>query len=249
MIVLVAVAALYARDKKPAKSPRKIPQIIQTGKPGSVRLAPKWDPVAGRLSGSIESLDLESGQYYRGWFDRDGRLARIRYVDEERRPVYEYRLNRGEQGFYHNYTIIFYRDTRLTDLFPDLIAPDLSTVKKDWKCKVELNAGYLPKSFVVTDSRGIRYYFYSITYPKTGNKPGERWIVSQYFRSDSTRIGVRELVLHSGEGLVRLTVRDGQNRLIRTEKWERDYSNLETFITVTDSTGRVLERRIIPGLN
>ncbi|NOZ74238.1 MAG: hypothetical protein GXO90_02525 [FCB group bacterium] len=243
-ILLLAVSV--ARDRP--KPVRKIPQVIQTGTPRAVRLAPKWDPVSGRLLGSLEPLDLETGRYFQGRFDGEGRLSRVRYLDEERKPVYEIRLNRGDRGFYQDYVITFYQRGRLTDLYPDLIAPDLSTFKKGWQCSVKLNTGYLPKSFVMTDAQGIRYYFYSVTYPKTSNTPGERWIISQYFRSDSTRVGSRELTYRSGEGLVALTVRDGQNRLLRKEKWERDYSSLETFVTVMDSTGRVLERRIIPGL-
>jgi len=248
IILLVAIVALNARDKKPSKSPRKIPQIVQTGKPRSIRLAPRWDPVTGRLSGVIKPLDLERGNYFKGRFDQKGRLERVVYFDENRTPVYEYRLNRDEDGLYRSYSIEFFQDGQLTTINSELIASDLSVVKKGWTVRVTLNTGYLPKRFEVLDGQGIRYYFYTISYPKATNIPGERLVVSEYFRSDSTRIGSRELVYRSGEGLIMLTIRDGRNHILRQKRLERDYTNLETMVTVTDSTGRVLERRIQPGL-
>ncbi len=244
----LAVSVLTAGGKDPQKMRRKIPQVIQTGKPKSVHLAPKWDPVAGRLEGTLKPLDLERGRYFKGVFDGKGRLDRVIYFDEQRKPVYEYRLSREDDGLYRKYTVRFLQDSQLSEIEPDLIAPDLSTVKKGWRAVVDLNTGFLPKRIEALDGNDILYYYYIITYPKVSNKPGEQLAVSTYYQSDSAKVGSRELRYRTGEGLIEMTIRDAAGHVLKKTELERDYNAMETKVTVLDSTGRVLERRIRPGL-
>ncbi|RMF09095.1 MAG: hypothetical protein D6762_04410 [Candidatus Neomarinimicrobiota bacterium] len=237
-----------ARDKHQKKKPSALPQVIQKGKPRSLRMARNWDALQGALSGDITPLDLDRGKYFKGQFDRQGFLSRVTYIDEDRQPVYEVRLQRDKSHYFRHYQIRIFRQTRLQELFPDLSLPPVSSLKKGWTIRVRLNSGLYPARIAVLDKQGIQYYFYEITYPKSSNRPDGSLVAVRGFRGDSTLVGSKELVYRSGEGLIQSTWRDARGRIVRKETLERDYTAMETTRTVSDSTGRILERRILPGI-
>ena len=132
-------------------------------------------------------------------------------------------------------------------LDPRLYSHQLSEVRPGWKARFASRRDGRPKEVNVEDNIGVQYYTYKFTYAsQVDSNLVMEVIESSYFRSDSTFEGRHLVFMEEGEWLRMIQYYNQRNSSIYTLEYIHDPNMEETVEIRLDSTGREIDRKIIP---
>lgn len=206
-----------------------------------------YNPAKGIASVELQPDSL-IGEYYEIHFSADSQVVRAVYYDRHGRPVRAYEpIWQPDKENFFRYRIIFFRAMPLTRLDPHLYVPDASEIRPGWRALVTLNLHTRrAEKVVVKDRQGILYYFYTFRAEGSTARPQQWLTTARYYRADSTLIGSHQLQFDGAAGLQAIWYYDENQRLLRSKEYAIDHTREEMRVTVKDSTGRIMERRIVP---
>ena len=206
-----------------------------------------WDVEKRDLSDGLTMDQLDGRPFYEVSFSKSGRIKRVTYFDEYRRQLWSYVLRWNRDGTRSEYFIEFHVRESLTMYDEFLFTDDLSEIRPGWKAKIYEREDMRPQTAVIQDKLGQVYYYYTFKYID-GNKQSrsKEVIVSEYFRDDSTKVGMHKLFYKKNDFLRKIEFYDMKDVLIRVQSY--DYANApqEIILTVENGRGKLQENRYIP---
>jgi len=131
-----------------------------------------------------------------------------------------------------------------------LFADELSEMRRGWSAEMQEREDNRPHTVTITDKLGQVYYYYTLQYMDGGKKSRiKEMIVSEYFRDDSTKVGMHKLFYNRKEYLQKAEYYDSSDKLIYTNVYNYSKAPNELMLTTTNKRGKLLEKRIIPFSN
>ena len=97
-------------------------------------------------------------------------------------------------------------------------------MRRGWSAEMQEREDNRPHTVTITDELGQVYYYYTLQYMDGGEKSSiKEIIVSEYFRDDSTKVGMHKLFYNRREYLQKAEFYDSADKLIYTNVY--NYSN------------------------
>jgi len=206
-----------------------------------------WDVEKRDLSDGLTMDQLDGRPFYEVSFSKSGRIKRVTYFDEYRRQLWSYVFRWNRDGTRSEYFIEFHVRESLTMYDEFLFTDDLSEIRPGWKAKIYEREDMRPQMAIIQDKLGQVYYYYTFKY-LDGNKQNrsKEVIISEYFRDDSTKVGMHKLFFKKNDFLRKTEFYDKNDILLYVQSYDYVNAPKEIMLTTKDGKGKLLEKRLIP---
>ena len=209
-----------------------------------------WDIEKRDLADGLTRDQLAGKNYYEVTFNSKGRIKNVTFIDKNKRRLWSYILKWNKAGTRSKYSVEFHVRESLTFFDEFLFADELSEMRRGWSAEMKEREDNRPHTVTITDKLGQIYYFYTFQYMDGGKKSRiKEMIVSEYFRDDSTKVGMHKLFYNRKEYLQKAEYYDSADKLIYTNVYNYNNAPNELMLTTTNTRGKLLEKRIIPFSN
>ncbi|HJL74275.1 MAG: hypothetical protein QGI44_08205 [Candidatus Marinimicrobia bacterium] len=205
-----------------------------------------WDIEKRTLADGLTNDQLDGRDYYEVAFNNKGRIKNVKFIDKNKRELWSYVLIWNKAGTKSRYKVEFHIREPLTLYDEFLFVDDLSEMRKGWVAEIKEREDNRPLTVTIKDKLDQVYYFYTFKYlDGDKNNRAKEIIVSEYFREDSTKVGMHKLFYNKNEFLQKAEYYIHEDSLWRTHKY--DYSNAprEIMLTTTDQSDRLIEKRLL----
>ncbi len=205
-----------------------------------------WDIEIRNLADGLTRDQLDGKNYYEATFNNKGRIKTVTFIDRNKRRLWSYVLKWNKAGTKSKYSVEFHVREPLTLFDEFLYADELSEMRRGWSAEMQEREDNRPHTVTITDKLGQVYYYYTLQYMDGGEKSSiKEIIVSEYFRDDSTKVGMHKLFYNRREYLQKTEFYDSADKLIYTNVYNYSNAPKELMLTSTDNRGKLLEKRII----
>lgn len=185
--------------------------------------------------------------FYEVTYNKDNRIKTVTEYSNERNPLQTWNLKWSRSGKRSEYYIEFHQRGSIERLDQRLYSHQLSEVRPGWKAIFTSRRDGRPKEVKVQDNIGVGYYKYKFTYAtQVDSNVVMEVIESSYFRSDSSFEGRHLIFMEQGEWLRMIQYYNQKNSSIYTLEYIHNHELEETVEIRIDSSGREIERKIIP---
>lgn len=209
-----------------------------------------WDIEKRELADGLTRDQLDGKNYYEVTFNRKGRIKNVTFIDKNKRRLWSYALKWNKAGTRSKYSVEFHVREPLTFFDEFLFADELSEMRRGWSAEMKEREDNRPHTVTITDKIGQVYYYYKLKYMDGGkNSRYKEIIVSEYFRYDSTKVGMHKLFYNRKEYLQKVEFYNSVDKRIRTQTYNYKNAPEELMLTTIDDQGKLLEKRIIPFSN
>ena len=206
-----------------------------------------WSPYRRSLSIEGNPQTFYGDPFYEATYNKDKRIKTVTEYDSSRNPLHTWNLKWTRSGSRSEYYVEFHSRGPIARLDPRLYSHQLSEVRPGWKARFTSRRDGRPKEVKVEDNIGVQYYTYKFTYAsQVDSNLVMEVIESSYFRSDSTFEGRHLVFMEEGEWLRMIQYYNRKNSSIYTLEYIHDPNMEETVEIRLDSTGREIDRKIIP---
>ncbi|MCH7613562.1 MAG: hypothetical protein IIB45_09430 [Candidatus Marinimicrobia bacterium] len=206
-----------------------------------------WNPDKRDLADGLTRDQLDGREYYEVRFNRKGRIKTVTLFNQQKRKLWSYHFIWNKSGTRSKYEVEFHIRKSLMRYDEFLFANDLSELRPGWRAEIKEREDGRPHTVIIKDELGLVYYFYQFQYIDGEKKSRTKEIiVSEYFRDDSSKVGMHTLYYNKREYLFLTEYYNRVDSLLYSNSY--DYSNApkEILLTVKDGKGKMLEKRIIP---
>ncbi len=209
-----------------------------------------WDIEKRDLSDGLTRDQLDGRNYYEVTFNSKGRIKNVTFIDKNKRRLWSYILKWNKAGTRSKYSVEFHVREPLTFFDEFLFADELSEMRRGWSTEMKEREDNRPHTVTITDKLEQIYYYYTLQYMDgEGKSRYKEIIVSEYFRDDSTKVGMHKLFYNRKEYLQKAEYYDDGDKLLYTNAYNYSNAPKELLLTSTDGKGKLLEKRIIPFSN
>ncbi len=206
-----------------------------------------WSPYRRSLSIEGNPQTFYGDSYYEATYNKDKRIKTVTEYDSERNQLHTWNLKWTRSGNRSEYYVEFQNRGTIARLDPRLYSHQLSEVRPGWKARFTSYRDGRPKEVKVEDNIGIQYYAYKFTYAsQVDSNLVMEVIESSYFHSDSVFEGRHLVFMEEGKWLRMIQYYNRKNSNIYTLEYIHDLDLEETVEIRLDSTGKEIERKIIP---
>ncbi|MBT4810097.1 MAG: hypothetical protein HOA15_01270 [Candidatus Marinimicrobia bacterium] len=197
-----------------------------------------WNPKKQELIEGITKKEGLGKPHYRATLDAKGLVRDVDYFNRHGKRLWTYHMRWNDEGKSSEYDIEFYSNRNLSELNSELFAPDLSAIRPGWIARYNFNKEGITKGVRVLDQFENLYYYYQFSYGKNGFR-------SKYYRADSLLVGSHTVRFTINKKPLRITYYN-ENGIMKNAVAYEYPKDVEKVISLINSKGEVIERRIIP---
>jgi len=209
-----------------------------------------WDIEKRDLADGLTRDQLAGKNYYEVTFNSKGQIKNVTFIDKNNRRLWSYVLIWNKAGTRSKYKVVFHVREPLTFFDEFLFVDELSEMRQNWSADMQEREDNRTHTVTITDKIGQVYYYYTLQYMDGGNNSRyKEIIVSEYFKYDSTKVGMHKLFYNRKEYLQKVEYYDNEDYRFRTQTYNYSNAPEELILTTTDQRGKLLEKRIIPFSN
>ncbi|MBH10402.1 MAG: hypothetical protein CMG74_08660 [Candidatus Marinimicrobia bacterium] len=206
-----------------------------------------WGPYRRLLSLNDNPQTFYGSTYYEATYNKDKRVKTVTEYDNKNNPLQTWNLKWTRSGNRSEYHVEFHTRGTISRLDSRLYSHQLSEIRPGWKAFFKSRKDGRPKEVKVVDNIGVHYYTYKFSYrSQIDSNLVMEIIESSYFRSDSVFEGRHLVFMEDGEWLRMIQYYNQKNKSIYTIEYIHDMNLEETVEIRIDSTGREIDRKIIP---
>lgn len=203
------------------------------------------------LDQEIPENRLGDRPFYRATFLDSSHVKTVEYFVRRNRLLWAYYFSWDKLKQDSKLSVVFSTHQPLTTLDPHLFHPSASEMRPGWIADFRHNRLGRPLKVTVRDGIGNIYYFYQFkhsyeTVGDTLNPTTYRVTTSEYFRSDSTRMGSHRLTFTEANSLVKKEFFDAQGKLTETIEYTYYPERQEVSVVIRDPKGNILHREVRP---
>ncbi len=206
-----------------------------------------WDPGRRDLADGLTRDQLDGREYYEVRFNRSGRIKTVTLFNNQKQKLWSYNFIWNKFGTRSKYEVEFHVREPLTRYDEFLFTHDLSEMRRTWRLGIEEREDGRPHTVIIKDELDQVYYFYKFQYIDGEKKSHTKEIIiSEYFRDDSSKVGMHKLYYNNRDYLFRAEYYNNEDGLLYTNSYNYSNAPREVFLTVKDGKDKLLEKRIIP---
>jgi len=206
-----------------------------------------WNAYYRALDLKGEPQSFYGQSYYQVKYNKDNRIKTVTRIDENREPQETYHLIWTRSGNRSEYNVVFHTRGSVFRLDPFLYDNKLSEVRPGWIAKFTSRKDGRPTKVSFSDKLGFTYFSYKFNYSTHSDSSMNMEVVeSSYYDAKDNFVGRHLLFREDGEWLRMIQYYDRRNKIFETREFIHDSKIEETVRIISDSTGKEIERRIIP---
>ncbi|MFQ6678110.1 MAG: hypothetical protein ACE5D0_07275 [Fidelibacterota bacterium] len=206
-----------------------------------------WNPEKRELADGLNRNQLDGREFYQVTFNQKGRIKTVTLFNRQKEKIWSYYLVWNKAGTRSKYEVIFHIREPLTRYDEFLYADNLSEMRQNWRLEIKEREDGRPQTVTIKDELGQIYYFYQFQYIGGKKKsPEKELIISEYFRDDSSKVGMHKLYYNKKDYLFKAKYYNEKDSLLSTQLFNYMNAPKEILLTLKDGMGILLEKRIIP---
>lgn len=209
-----------------------------------------WDPEKRELADGLNKTQLDGNEFYEVTFNQKGRIKTVAFYNRQKQKLWSYHIVWNKSGTRSKYEVEFHIREPLTRYDEFLFKDNLSEMRPKWRLEIKEREDSRPHTVIIKDELDQVYYFYQFQYLEGERRhPERKIIISEYFRDDSSKVGMHKLYYNKNNYLFQAKYYDENDNLLSTQLFNYMNAPKEILITLKDGTGALLEKRIIPFSN